>query len=987
MTLFGNRPNVYTIPPGAGFLAGLSMGLKALEKELSLSAPDITLFLPTFRSIRAFQAFEMDSRGGTPALLPNLKALGGLDEDDILLSGLLAGEADLSLPPAITSLKRMFLLQEEIARFSKDKGFEDLSARQRLELAAELGRLLDQMQNARLSGAVFHNLVPGNLATHWQKIVGFLGVITEAWPKTLKKMGLMDPVERRNQLIDYQIRAWQSDPPETPVIAAGSTGSVPATRRLLKAVAGLPKGVVILPGFNAGLDSEDWDAVDETHPQFMMKETLGAFGIPRDKVLPWPYSGDPGPAAAVRIDFFIKALKPASRTGTWHQEKFDAKEAARSFDVIEAEGIREEALAIALMMREALETPGKKAALVTPDRDLARRVRAELKRWNLDVDDSAGQPLAATPQGAFFMLLADLAVANFPPTVLLAFLKNPLCRCGMARDTLLALARDLDKMALRGPAGRGGIRTLARLVRGSSIKNKKPHLEFLKSLEKETSGLAGLLKKTSTPLGDIFSAHVAAARALSREGDSEPLWQGPGGEALAALADRMKDETEDLGHAMGQDYAGILRALLDREVVRRPFGSHPRLAILGALEARMQTTDLMILGSLNEGTWPPSAYADPWMNQDLRKTLGLPTAEQRVGQSAHDFLMALGAPEVVLTRSLKLEGTPATPSRWLQRARALMGGKLPGARNPWRAWARALDWPETFAELAPPKPRPPAANRPGKLSVTSIEKLVHDPYSIYARDILKLKPLDPLEADPGAADKGLILHEIFEVFFRKNDCRLPENALGALIEAGERVFDKSGFSRPAIRAFWWPRFLEVAGAFLTEQQTRAGDFETLGVELKGELSLKTTSPFTLTAKADRIDRRKSDGGYWIIDYKSGALPYPANLKDGTKPQLPLEALIAEAGGFSDLDPGGVSGLEFWNIGKPGPQLELRTVTGDLEEATKNAAEGLRALVEHFADERNPYLAVPDPSGHRFGDYDPLSRYREWRNRKPDGGGS
>ncbi|MEE8295174.1 MAG: double-strand break repair protein AddB [Sphingomonadales bacterium] len=981
--LFGKGPNIFTVPAGADFLTALSDGLDNIEAELGFAAPEVTLFLPNQRSIRAFQGHLMKQSGGKSKLLPILKPIGKPEEDDILIGALAILPDDLDLPPAISTNARKFWLQLEIKKLGKSTGLGALSCPERLMLAGELGRLLDQMQNAGLAFDKLETLAPETYAHHWQEILAFLKIVSRTWPSRLKELGLMDPVARRILLIKRLIKTWQINPPQTPVIAAGSTGSVPITRELLKAISKLPRGLVLLPGLDREMDIEAWDFIEESHPQFVMKTTLEALNLNRGKVPDWPLGLGPGKNVKTRLDFFRKAMVPAPITAGWHKQKFDQRAVAKSLSVVECPQPQAEAGVIALILRETLEFEDKTAALVTPDRGLAERVREELQRWNLEVDDSAGVALLTTPPGAFFNLLTEMVGSNFSPVPLLAFLKHPLTTLGMGRETLLKLARTLDRKILRGVAPGSGLPGLEKKISAAKkLPEKTALLGMLKTLSSKASVLAKLLHKNPVSFSKVLKAHIDAVIVLSLEfgGENSKIWFGSNGEILGKFLKDLGEDAPALGKIDGAEYPGILRALMEGPQVRRPFSNHPRLFIWGTLEARLQNPDLVILGGLNEGTWPPEGTADPWMSREMRSELGLPTPDFRVGQSAHDFYLAAGAKEVVLTRSKKVAGTPTTPSRWIQRAQALMGGKLPGGRHPWLAWFGALEQPEETVTLLPPTPRPPVRKRPTGLSVTNIEKLVHDPYSIFAKYILKVKPLEDLEADPGAADKGLLLHKIFEVFFRENNFKLPENPLDALLDTGNRIFEEQGFTRPAIKAFWWPRFREVAGAFIHHQKTREGTYEIAGAEVKGFFDLEgAKQPFRVTATADRVDRKIEGSGLYIIDYKSGVLPSGADMARGKKPQLPLEAVIAEEGGFKDIKAGAVAGLEFWNVGKPGVKLEIKATSKDLETTILAARAGLLALINHFAEEKNPYLAVPDPSGHRFGDYDPLSRYHEWQN--------
>jgi len=482
----------------------------------------------------------------------------------------------------------------------------------------------------------------------------------------------------------------------------------------------------------------------------------------------------------------------------------------------------------------------------------------------------------------------------------------------------------------------------------------------------------------------LLEVHIKTAHGLSCDETGEAaLWQGDNGREMSEFLKELAGQAEALGKISGDEYPAIIDTLLQQKVVKPYLQTHPRLAILGTLEARLQNYDLVVLGGMNEGNWPPEPAADPWMSRDMRKTIGLPTPDQRVGQSAHDLYMALGTEQVVLTRSGKSGGSPTTPSRWLQRMTALLGKTdLKRESATWLFWYQTLDMADEYLEIAPPEPKPELSLRPRRLSVTNIELLMRDPYAVYAKHILSLRPLDDLEADPSAADKGNIVHEIFDAFLRQNTGSLPEDALETLLEIGRRKFGRLALTRPMVRVFWWPRFKLAAEAFIAEQKRRAPTHQTLATEVSGTWQVAgTTRPFEVTAKADRIDRLRSDGTAVIIDYKTG-LTYKKNeeITSGRKPQLALEGVMAGEGAFEGLAAIAASQLEYWKIGASDKPLVITFPKVDIKATIDEARSGIAALANYFDDQSVPYLATPDPEFPSYGEYDLLARTAEWQNR-------
>ncbi|MBM3554067.1 MAG: double-strand break repair protein AddB, partial [Alphaproteobacteria bacterium] len=695
------------------------------------------------------------------------------------------------------------------------------------------------------------------------------------------------------------------------------------------------------------------------HPQFGLKRLLEKMKIERSDVPSWP-----GPAPSARLAALSFALRPAAATEAWRERAPDPDGYA-GLSRLDAPTPREEAAAIALLMREALETPGKRAALITPDRGLARRVAAELLRWDIAIDDSAGTPLGQTPPGIFFRLIAAAAVEPGDPHVLLSLLQHPFCRLGLPAATHKALLHRFDA-ELRGPRPGDDLAAYRRIVESDT--------ELAAWADAWIGALTPLV--TAIQAGAegpaILAVHRRAAETLAREegADAARLYAGEDGHALAAFIDDLAGLADLLPRPSEASWAALIDELMAGRVVRPRFGTHPRLAILGPLEARLQQVERVILGGLNEGTWPADPGVDPWMSRPMRARFGLPESERRIGLAAHDFVAFAAAPEAILTRGLKVDGAPTVPSRWLLRLEAACG-PIPSAMD-WVERARLLDHVPISRPCLPPAPRPPVSARPPGLSVTDIETWMRNPYAIHARHILRLSALDPIDQDPGRAELGSFVHRALAAFLGAVQESWPEDALAVLLREGERAFGSS-LARPGIRAFWWPRFVRIAAwVVATEMERRPGSWP-IAWERKGSLAL---GDFTLRARADRIDRL-AGGGIALIDYKTGTPPKKEDIARGFSPQLPLEGLIAEAGGFTGVDRATVGELAIWHLQGGAEAGKIIPVDGP-DGAIARARAGLAALIAKFADPATPYLAVPRRAHRpRYDDYAHLARIAEW----------
>jgi len=997
------RNGFYTIPSGAAFVDALAAGVLAECDGAPLTLARYTILLPTRRACRSLREGFLRVTEGRPLLLPRMQALGDVEaETEFAAEG--PGFDTADLPPAIAEPRRLLLLARRILQWNDklEPGRRvEMTPDHAVRLAGELARLIDRVQTERLSFDALRTLVLPELAEHWELTLEFLELITADWPTILTVVGTLDPADRRNQLLEKLAAAWRANPPAGPVIAAGSTGSVPATADLFAVIAALPQGRVVLPGLDCEADDESWHAIlqDQTHPQHGMARLLERLEIDRADVRVWPSDGFRHDAAPARTALLAEALRPAATTDRWQAlDRFgdaaraalgDGAAASRLSRVV-CPGDREEGEVIALILRHALETEGKTAALVTPDRRLARRVAASLQRWGIGIDDSAGVPLDKTVPGVFLRQIADMVADAFAPVALLSACKHPLAAGGMAPAGMRQATRLLERWALRGPKPAGGIDGLRRAIggpdgdRGPTADERIEIERLIGVLEKATAPLARACAATEVSLRALIEAHVDSAErfaATDEEGGAARLWAGEAGEALAEFVNGLLRAADALPAIPPASYPDMLDALMAGQAVRPRYGRHPRLNIWGPLEARLQHADLIVLGGLNEGVWPGDPSPDPWMSRPMQDKFGLPLPERRIGLAAHDFVQLAAAPEVVLTRAEKTDGTPTVPSRWLLRLETVLRGcgmdDAFASDTRWLGYQKGLNAPGTHSPVSPPAPRPPVEARPRRLSVTRIELWMRDPYSIYAREILKLRPLDRLEADPGAAERGTMIHDALDEFLKQYPDALPVDAEARLIAIGEEKFGPA-LSRPAVRAFWWPRFVRIAHWFVAQERLERITIAASRTEVNGRHEISAPAgPFLLTAHADRIDRRV-EGSLAIIDYKTGAVPSEKQIKAGYAPQLPLEAVIAEAGGFDDVPGAAVGRLAHWRLSGGEPPGVVREVKQDVPQLAAEARARLVALIAAFDSMETPYVSTPEPDWPPpYPEYDHLARLREW----------
>ncbi len=998
-----------------------------------------TLYLPTRRAGRMAREIFLDELNTDAAVLPRIVALGDIDEDELAFAqAATPGLAALEIPPAMDGLQRRLLLAQLIAAWAKQirpgdptqaplvTGGPDST----LALADDLARLMDDMVTRKVDWRALDSLVPDALDKYWQLTLQFLTIARDVWPAILSERGRIEPAARRDQLIEAEA-ARLTISHEGPVIAAGSTGSMPVTAKFLHAVAALPQGAVVLPGLDTDLDEDAWQLIGgvrradgqfttppaSNHPQFAMHALLQRFGIKRGDV---EILGQP--ASHGRDVLASEAMRPSNASAQWHARLAEPDTiekiagGMKDLAVIEAANPEMEALAIAVAMREARHL-NKSAALVTPDRALARRVMAALGRWNLLFDDSGGDALMDISAGIFARLAAEAVASQLEPPTLLALLKHPLCRLGGEQGAFKRAIETLELTLLRGTRPQPGSTGLARdFVRfreelaklrrrePSSLHGSEPRTKLHHDDLDEAERLIGLLQAALKPLeslaskpydfADLAERHRTVLMELSRDQDGVALaFEGHQGSVLASAFDDLLGEQTPSGLmvALG-DYPQVFQTAFGDRVVRRPEVANAQLRIYGPLEARLTQSDRVILGGLVESVWPPAPRVDPWLSRPMRHALGLDLPERRIGLSAHDFAQLLGSEEVILSHAAKVGGAPAVASRFLHRLEAVAGDER------WKAaikagehyvrFAAELDRPDEVKPVEQPEPRPPRAARPLKLSVTAIEDWLRDPYTIYAKYILRLAPLDPVDMPLSAADRGSAIHDALGEFTQTYATELPDDPARALRLIGQKYFAPL-MERPEARALWWPRFQRIAGWFAGWETVRRDDISTIAAEIQGNISIRLDNErtFTLSARADRIEHRR-DRTYAILDYKTGQPPTGKQVRMGLSPQLTLEAAILREGGFENIAAGS-SVSEFGYVrlsgnNPPGEQkpLELKITRSEQaqlpDEAADYARQQLEALIRKFEDDAQGYTSLNlSMWSNRYGSYDDLARIKEW----------
>ncbi|MEO5705746.1 MAG: PD-(D/E)XK nuclease family protein [Alteraurantiacibacter sp.] len=981
------RPDVYSIAAHRGFADALVAGLVPRYAEGGFGLARLTLLLPSTRSARTMQEAFIRHYGGmgqSGLLMPRMVVVGDLDLDETLGPLIDSMGGALDVPPAVDPIYRWLRLADLVRQARGERAPRGSAL---LNLAWQTGQVMDRLLAEEVAPESLVqpevlDLLP-DMAGHWLESLKSFIAVQDAWLGELKAAGQVDAATRRNMLFRAAAKRLRANPPPGPIVAAGVTSAAPALAHLLRTIADLPQGAVIVPDLDLTLADSVWDELGAagdpgedgpfgksdavTHPQYHLKVLLNRMGVARGEVRPWHRAGLAA-APPERSHAIASLFLPPLASRGWAGLPSDKRRLA-GVRLMECAHPEEEAQAIALLIREALAEPEKRVALITPDRGLAGRVVQHLRRWHVEVDDSAGRPLAQTAAGRVLLLLAEVSAQQAAPVPLMALLGHPLVRRGEEREDWLKAVRKLE-LRLRGPRPRPGLAPVAELADHAGL------AEWWAGVTPVLDPL--LVGDDEVPLAEALDLLVVAGEALCGEG----LWAEADGRALARFVEVLRDNARLTGIALSrEDLPTALRDAMDREAVRPPYGGHPRVAIYGLLEARMTRADLVICGSLNEGTWPAAPATDPVLAPAILRALGVPGADFRIGLAAHDLAGALGAPQVVLSRARREVSGPAIASRFWLRVAALLGDDLLEKHQETATveLARALDSGPAVPPHPRPSPRPSAEQRREELSVTALDRLRSDPYQFYAQKVLRLKQLDLLDAEPTPAWQGTLAHLILE------DWHDGKGSLAELADHHLTAMD----AHPLMRALWRPRLLKAL-EWVAAEVARDPFRVPVVWEEDGKLEYRSV---TIKGKADRIDRL-ADGSLAIVDYKTGTAPTDKQGEMGFSMQLGTLALLALRGAFE-----GVAGkptlFEYWSLGK---NADSETGFGKITTPLKTGNKRGGILPEEFLPKAQRYLdealdkwilgtdgftARLNPDAKVYAEFDHLMRLDEWLGREDE----
>lgn len=994
---------IFSIPPHAPFLPALAGAVMdgRLLSDWPRTGPfwlsDVTIVVPTQRARRVLAQAFLD-HPECSGLLPDIRTFGGDVEDE---EPFLPPFEAAPLPPPASALHRRLVLSRLVAAWAHSPAGKEAfstppTAAEIFSMADSLGLVFDDLAVEERGAAELRALegeLSPSLGAYWQQTLTFLDIALTAWPQVLAARGLADPSALRGARLDRQALAAEIVYGDRPVIAAGSTGSIPATARLLRAIERLPRGALVLPGLDTTMSAKTHAALLDPaqsphgHPQYHLARLLRTLGAGPGQVI--DLGGNPHP----RTQLVNRALALTADTAQWSTQRLDAVEletALSGVAIIAARHEDEEARAIALAARDALAQK-RSVGIITPDRNLARRIAAELARYEIFVDDAAGAPLFHAPAGRLVRQTLALAVNRCAPVDLIALLHHRAALFGKSRSEIGPLAEAIELGLLRGQRVAPGLEGLRAALATHLAAPPRSAARRLAAADGEA--IAALLDAVETaiaPLVKLLEARQIDAAQLARA-LHEAVMAISAGAPLRGRDELDKWVTEMVAHAgdghpfppVGLDT--VLAALMNGYQVRTAVEQRSDIAIWGQLEARLMSPDLVILGALNEDKWPEPADPGPWLSRGMRLAAGLEPPERLQGLAAHDFVQAMGNRQVIIAYARRVGTSPASPSRLVQRLDAFIGEKpaekLRSAGKVWLDQARALDAVATVRPAVRPLPNPPVHLRPRRLSVTEVEILMRSPFDLYARYVLGLRRLDPVGDVPDARERGTIIHDAFARFVTEgHDPMAPDAFEKLMLIAGDAFSGLEAIGER--RDIWLRRFATAGEQFLEFERSRAARVKQRHAEIRGEMKLAMAEPFLIAGQADRVDEMQ-DGTLEILDFKTGLPPSKAMMKGFEAPQLLVEALMAKAGGMKPIAPALAGALTYIKIGL-GPDAfvinDFVTEDGmDLMEAADEIGRRMQSHIDFFLMRETPMPArlLPLPTQRFAGTYDHLARLAEW----------
>jgi len=882
-----------------------------LEEKFSGELQAAQIFLPNRRSCRELK--ELFLKKNITGALPQIKAISDISFEDFFQflpsDSAKAIIDEISIIKVLDDVDYLFFLSEKIRQ---REVFGKLNFEQSFKTAVSLKGLFDEIEREEADIATLINL-----AAHRQITLEFLNDFSIHVKNSLIKENILSISSYQNFIVKRFIQCLQDHQLKSPIIIAGSTGSIVSSRKLIKAISAQEKGFVILHDFKKQKSPK------ENHPQFLLDQ-LTKF-IDCNSVVKITHDNFKI-SSNIRQNLIALMMLPFEESIKWQNivAEIDVKKAAQdleeNFTLIEANSDIVEAKLIALTLQKNSQ---KKSAVIVNNGDFANLLKLELERLGLEFNDSRSLDIFNSKLINFLILILELIESDFNSHILLSLFKHPLCKIDDA-----AIIQDFEINILRKERSESGLNGLK-----NTLKNNQVLQEFF-------NGFLAKIKFES----DINSL-IKNVENLTHKTWSELLNQQEAQEEIFYLFEKLKKQNYTPNSA--SDFKTILSQI-------SYFGksnSHAKIQILSPIEARLLNFDFIVISSLNEGLFP-QIESENWLGKKIKKDLGVEKSLQKIGQNAHDFCNYLSNKSVVLSYCKSRNGAALIESPFLLKFKTIakkLDAKINNGDEFFKRLAAENNIPQLEISVANPKPAKDL--RPQRFSITEISKLISNPYFIYCKKILQLKELDKIDYEAGYAEFGSFIHKALEEFIKN-----PKTDNFAEIFA-------EYFTAKEAHLIWWPKFQRIFSDFLDKNS----QFQDSKNQVEEAVETRIGN-ILIRGKIDRMIFNEANE-VEIFDYKTGTIAEKKDVISGLEPQLTIAALILLEKQLQ------ISSLNYWKL-SPTSEGEIKKISKDKEEVEiliAAAESGLKKLFSYFESEENGYLATDNLS---YDEYQHLARLND-----------
>lgn len=964
--------NILNIPGCFNFLKSVhEFIINRTNDKLSLS--NFTILLPSRRSCNELKRIFLENSSNSAIILPNIRAIGDIDYDDLVLKQInkndLENFSDFS--NNTSRIKYKILLIKELLKWAKSSNknlFKDITIEQASNLALELEKFLNEVNRNGLNLDDLEKIVDDEYSQHWQEVLNFLEIFGKKWNKFIKDNNVISVVDFKSRMIEFNAEYFKKNKPLNPIVIAGVSGSVKSTCEFIKSLIKYDNCYYFFKDLNKNLTEDEWKEIGVFHPQYSFKNLLdNCINCERDRVKNLEFNNCliVNPIIEKILSF---SMLPYNETHKWQSKLNIKKEDFSHISKIECNNSFEELSVISLITKHVHETSNDNVAIITSDEIFANQLAVELKNLNLDVNNAFGNKISRTEVVKFLFLILDVIKNKYETVAFLSLLKHDFTLFGYNKNELNRLTLLLEDKILRG-YGNLGCEGILKKV------NEFGNLELIDFIKKIMETL-DKFKCEKLNFQSVIKLHIELAENIASNSEvvgSNAFWNNSkNGDELLNFFNEVIKESESYGDIKNCDeYSYLLDYLIAENSYSDRYSIHPMVNIISPQEAKLINYDLIILTNLNDGRFPPHISTDPWMSKSMRKAFGLPDRDELIGNFAYDFTQFLCNKKVILTRSLKEDGVPTVKSKYLMRLETFLlcqnHLKLE-ENNIWKEVFKKRNFAEQNIIIKRPKPKPPLDRRPRELYATKIEKLMNNPYDIYAEKILNLKKKDDFYENKIFAFFGSAVHEALENYIKNYKAAEFAKLYEKLIKYGKESFDKY-FTDETSRELFFIRFSNIAEWFIEQDEAvRASGYNVYAERIE-KLYMKNID-FTIAAKIDRIEENEF-GSINIIDYKTGNTPSTSDVLTAKKPQLIIEAIV--------LENKKTDKLVYWSIKGKGDE-KIQEIDSDICELVNKGRDGIVRLITHFNVFENSYIATAfdlNDQNHYASDYKHLSRVEEW----------